>query len=131
MMPVRVRFVPFVAVVLAVSFAIGCEPPKVPTGNLTGVVTSNGENVGDCVIALYNSTTKRTVGGKADETGKYKVQNIPLGNYVVSVLQRTSNSAVNEPFDKRIPAKFRDRKTSGFEVEIKEGDNQMDLKMEY
>jgi len=130
MIPSRVKLVSFAAVVL-LSAAIGCEPPKDPVGKLTGVVTGNGEIVGDCVILLYNPSTKRSVGGKADDDGKYQVNNIPLGNYIVSILQRTTNDPKPEPFDKRIPKKFRDRKTSGFEVEIKDGDNQMDLKMEY
>ena len=130
MTPSRVKFVSF-AIVVLLSVVIGCEPPKDPVGNLTGVVMGNGEIVGDCVILLYNASTKRSVGGKADDDGKYQVNNIPLGHYIVSVLQRTTNDPEPEPFDKRIPAKFRDRKTSGFEVEIKDGDNQMDLKMEY
>lgn len=128
---VRVRSITFVAIAFVFSGAIGCGPPPDPIGNLTGTVMSNGENVGDCVIALYSPTTKRTVGGRADDTGKYEVKEIPLGNYNVSVLQRPFNGAANEPFDKRIPQKFRDRKTSGFEVEIKEGENQLDLNMEF
>lgn len=131
MIPVTVKIVPFIAVALFFSLAIGCEPAKVPVGNLSGTVMSNGESVGNCVVGIYNAATKRTVGGKADATGSYLVKDIPPGDYSVFLVQKTSNGAVSDPFDKRIPAKFRDRKTSGFEVEIKAGDNEMDLNMEF
>ena len=40
-----------------------------------------------------------------------------------------SNSAKNPPFDKRIPQKYRDRKTTDLKVEIKEGENPHEFKM--
>lgn len=131
MISARVKFVSFVFVALVFFVSVGCGPPEEPKGNLSGIVTSNGEPIGECVIGLYSASTKRTVGGKADLDGNYLVKDIPLGNYAVFVSQRTFNGAEPEPFDKRIPEKFRNRRTTDFAVDIKEGENEMDLKLEF
>ena len=47
----------------------------------------------------------------------------------VTVLQRTTNSPNPEPFDERIPMKYREARTSGFTVTIEEGENSIELKM--
>lgn len=117
----------FVACVLAWG---GCDNNEAPTGKLLGAVSSSGEAVGDCIVSLYNPTSKRAIGGKVDDDGNFLIKKMPLGTYNIAVLQRTTNEATNEPFDKRIPAKYRDRKTSGFQVTISEGDNSVTLEME-
>ena len=113
-----------------ISALIGCGESPPPTGDLSGKVFNKDELVGDCVVSLYNPSTKRSIGGKVDLQGEFRITEIPLGNYEVSLGQRTTNLPTEEEFDKRIPAKYRDSKTSGFSVEITEGENATSLKMD-
>jgi len=108
----------------------GCRgEAKPPSGELVGKVLSNGELVGDCVVAIYNPTTKKSMGAKVDAQGEFTIPEIPLGEYKVTVSQMPSSSAKNPPFDKRIPKEYRNRKTTDLKVEIKEGENLQDFKM--
>jgi hypothetical protein len=109
-------------------FAAGCGKNE-PKGELTGSVTFNGESVSDCRVSLYNSTTMRTIGGKVDENGEFKIVDIPVGKFQVAIKQRTTNAVSEEPFDERIPEQYRSSDTSGFSVEIAEGENTLKLEM--
>lgn len=100
-----------------------------PSGELIGKVLSDGELVSDCVVAIYNPTTKKSMGAKVDGQGEFTIAEIPLGEYKVTVSQMPSNSAKNPPFDKRIPKQYRNRKTTDLKVEIKEGENAHEFKM--
>jgi len=81
-------------------------------GTLVGTVTSSGKACGDCRISLFNSKTFLSRGGRVDEAGNYEVKNIPFGDYDIYMYQLPTNDVV-EVFDKRIPKKFRNKKTSG------------------
>ena len=124
-----------IAVALAAVFTIallpGCSEPAEPTGDLRGTIFSNGEVVGDCLAYVYSKTSKRTIGGKVNDLGEYEFLGLPLGECRVAVSQNTSSDPNGPPFDQRIPQKFRVTKTSGFVIEVKEGENQLDLKMEF
>ena len=100
-------------------------------GTLTGVVTYNDDPVGDCRVRLYQPDTRKYSGAKVDSDGKYTIPKLILGNYQVSIGQKPPTTLKDDPFDKRIPKKYRKEKTSGFEVVIVEGDNQLDLKMSH
>ena len=107
----------------------GCgEPPK-PAGELAGTVFSNDEPVDGCVLTLFNTATKRIIGGRSGLKGEFVIKDIPLGDYEIAISQKPSNEAVDPPFDKRIPSQYRRRSTSGFSVKIVDGENSMDLKM--
>ena len=112
---------------LALFFGCGESPP--PVGELQGSVSFNDEPVGDCRLTMFEISQKRWVGGKVDEQGQFKITDIPLGEYEVSVNQRTTNAPKEEPFDKRIPKMYRDGKKSGFKISIVEGPNEMTLNM--
>ena len=108
----------------------GCSrKPEPPAGELLGKVFSNDVLVGDCQVAIYNPTSMLSLGARVDGQGEFTIPKIPLGEYVVTFAQMSSNSAKNPPFDKRIPQKYRDRKTTDLKVEIKEGENPHDFKM--
>lgn len=116
------------ALILFCIVCLGCSTDNgPPTGNLTGVVQNGNEVVGDCKVALFSSLTKRTKGAKVGPDGKYEIAEIPTGDYSVFVLQKPSETDKELPFDKRIPQKFRDPKTSGLSVSIKEGDNNFEI----
>ena len=112
-------------------FVVGCGKSDPPLGTLTGVVTSNDVPVDDCRVRLYHPDTRRYSGAKVDSEGKFSIGKLTLGNYQVSVTQKPPTTMKNDPFDKRIPAKYRKAKTSGFEVVIVEGDNKLDHKMSH
>ena len=96
----------------------GCGgPPPEPVGSLTGVVTSGGEICGDCNIAVYNPATLKSHGGRVDSEGRYEVKNLPFGEYTITMVQKPTNAVV-EVFDKRIPKKYRDPKTSGLAASV-------------
>ena len=107
----------------------GCEEAGPPTGELLGKVYSNDELVNDCVVAIYNPTSKKTMGARVDGQGEFTISEVPLGEYVVTFSRMPSNSAKNPPPDKRIPRRYQDRKTTDFSVEIEEGDNVEEFKM--
>lgn len=117
--------------VLVVSALVGCSGDSgPPTGDLSGKVFHQDELVGDCLVAVQNPVTTRLIGGKVDLQGEFKITGIPLGDYELLVRQRTTNDVIEEPFDKRIPKKYRNSKTSGFTISIVEGENSIELKME-
>ena len=107
----------------------GCGDSGPPTGELMGTVLNGEELVGDCVVSLYDPTSKRSSGAKVDDQGEFHIKKMRLGTYDITVFQRTTGEATNEPFDQRIPAKYRDRKNPLFSVTINEGENSIDLKM--
>ena len=121
----------WILLVLLTLFVVGCGKSDPPLGTLTGVVTSNDVPVDDCRVRLYHPDTRRYSGAKVDSEGKFSIGKLTLGNYQVSVTQKPPTTMKNDPFDKRIPGKYRKAKTSGFEVVIVEGDNQLDLKMSH
>lgn len=108
----------------------GCSgKTEPPTGELFGKVLSNDDLVSDCVVAIYSPTSKLSLGARVDGQGEFTISKIPLGEYVVTVSQMPSNSAKNAPFDERISQQYRDRKTTDLKVEIKEGENHHEFKM--
>lgn len=115
------------AVVLA-STLVGCDNSP-PTGDLSGKIFFEDEPVGDCIVGLRDPVTTRLIGGKVDLEGKFEITEIPLGNYELLINQRTTNEIKEEPFDKRIPRRYRASTTSGFTKEIVEGENSIELKM--
>lgn len=119
----------FALPLFALPLLAGCGDSRPPTGELVGTVSNGDERVGDCVVSLYDPTTKRSSGAKVDNNGEFQIKELLLGNYEITVFQRTTGEATNEPFDKRIPAKYRNRKKSLFSVTIEEGKNSVELKM--
>ena len=119
----------FLLILITFPTLAGCGEKGPPTGDLSGTVLNGEERVDDCIVSLYDPVSKRAMGGKVDDQGEFKIKEMPLGTYRISVLQRTTGEAFNEPFDKRIPSKYRDQKTSGFSITINEGENTTELKM--
>ena len=54
---------------------------------------------------------------RVDATGTFEIEDIPFGDYQVIVGQMPSNN-MEYVFDKRIPKKYRDKKTSGITVSV-------------
>lgn len=109
---------------------VGCGDGGPPTGEISGKVFFNDELVGDCLISLYAPATRLSLGAKVGQDGTFSIEDVPLGEYQIAVRQKTSNSPKEQPFDKRIPKKYRSGETSGFSTTIVEGENSVDLKMD-
>lgn len=117
----------FVLLLVSLTFVfIGCSE-KEPIGSLSGRIVSNGTAVGDCKVALFSDVTKLTVGAKVQADGTFELLELPLGEYSAIVLQKPNVTDKNAPFDKRIPRKFRDPKTSGISIKINEGPNDIEI----
>ena len=113
-------------------FSTGCKEPSDPVGTLTGIITSNGEVLApDCRVRVYHPSSDTTRAAVVGDDGRYTFKDFALGDYKLAVLQKPSYDAVADPFDKRVPQKYRSVNTSGFEYTIKEGMNEYDLKLEY
>jgi len=117
-------------IALAMVTLSGCGgPPPEPVGSLTGLVTSGGQACGDCNIAVFNPATLKSHGGRVDAEGRYEIKNLPFGEYEITMVQRPSNAVV-EVFDKRIPRKYRDPKTSGLTASVTSNDPvELDIEM--
>jgi len=107
----------FVFALVALSLTLsGCgEPAKPPSGTLTGSVKSGGKICGNCRVALHNE--KGSKGLTVGESGTFEFKDVPFGDYKVTVYQKPTNDPV-EVFDKRIPRKYRQMKTSGLSISI-------------
>ena len=109
----------FVAVstMLTVLMIGGCGPEPDPVGIIAGKVTSGDTAIGDCKIAIKNSKTLISKAATVDETGNFRMEKVPFGEYDVIVYSRPSYTAV-EFVDKRIPKKATSFATSGFAVTV-------------
>ena len=110
-----------VAIPLAIAlFTLsGCGGGKeiVPVGSVSGTVKSDGEICGDCLMAVFNPQTKRSRSCRVGESGTYELKDLPFGDYEITMVQKPTNEPI-ATFDKRIPKKYRDIKTSGLRVSI-------------
>ena len=107
----------------------GCGPAPEPMGTLTGTVTSDGNPIGNCKIAIYNPETKKGIAATVDKSAKYTLTEIPFGTYEVRVLSKPTDSPT-EIIDDRIPRKYQLGKTSGLSVSIDSAEeNIYDIKL--
>lgn len=119
----------FLLVLVLVS--TGCERP-VPTGTLSGTLASGGKVCGACKLEIVNSVTLRSVATDVTAEGNFRIEEIPLGEYQIAIHQIIDSfTTAAIPFDKRIPSKYRNPKTSGFTASIQgEEEVVVDLNME-
>ena len=95
----------------------GCGEEKKPTGAVSGTVKSGGKLIGNCKVAIFNTTTMDSTGATVDESGTFTLNDVPYGNYQVKVYPMPTDSVEEIP-DPRIPKKFRDYKASGITVSV-------------
>lgn len=117
------------AVALLTVSLVGCEDSASETsGTLTGTVKSGGEVCGNCLIAIFNPKTLLRRGCIVGESGEFELKEIPFGDYEVTVSQKLTNDP-EVVFDKRIPKKYRSKKTSGLSVSINSAETVFDIEM--
>ena len=117
------------AVAMLTVSLVGCEDSASETsGTLTGTVKSGGEVCGNCLIAIFNPKTLLRRGCIVGESGEFELKEIPFGDYEVTVSQKLTNDP-EVVFDKRIPKKYRSKKTSGLSVSINSAETVFDIEM--
>ena len=116
---------------VAIAGFLGCSEEKSsgPSGSLSGLVYSGKEPISKCRVKIFNAQTLNSFMMTVPEDGRYEFQEIPLGDYSIAVIQEAWYEASEQPFDKRIPMKYRDVKKSGLSASVKEGANEYDIKM--
>ena len=91
---------------------VGCGEEKPLVGAITGTVKSGEKIVGDCKIAVYETTSMYSMSAKVDDSGAFSIKNLPFGDYQVKLFPTPLLSGeVNK--DPRFPKKFRHFETSG------------------
>ena len=100
--------------------AAGCGGESVnSTGTLTGTVSSKGTPYASCKVQILRVGTSVVKGRMVDENGKFRFEEVPFGDYQLSVRQFVDPYTTGDiPFDKNIPKKYRSHKTSGLEVSV-------------
>jgi hypothetical protein len=135
-----------VGALLVASLFVACSPyeARLPeTGaTLEGTVTYGNEKVSIALVSVFNE--KGQALGQIDDTGRYKVENVPLGDVKIGVNTEAMRSQVisqqmaaaykgkggtRPPAPKfvSLPAKLQDPETSGITTTIKKGANSFDI----
>ena len=125
----------------ALCLAVGCSNPAEPMGKVFGRVTLQEQPLGEGSIIFTNAEKGVYITAALQHDGSYEVESsggrgLPLGNYRVYLAP-----APGEPLTKAnpvpkarpgpaIPARYRDAKSSGLKLEVKEGDNPFDVKLQ-
>ena len=139
------------ALPLLVLLLTACKPreERLPESGATleGVVTHNGEPVQFAMIVVRTETTSAF--GRIGEDGRYKVENVPLGEVMVGVntdagqgeyTSKMMGSANKGPGVKykgkvfgikftSVPKKYQDPGTSGFKTTVDVGTNTYDIEV--
>lgn len=127
----------------AVVVFAGCTPAEI-LGRVEGRVTYEGQPVAKACLVFENQPKGVFIVATLDADGRYVVSmdkgyGLPLGEYEVSVSppppDYPTGPVTMEPPPPRvdsfpnIPAKYRDKTTSGVKLVVKEGVNRLDVAM--
>lgn len=127
-------------------FVAGCGQTGERTYGVSGIVTLNNEPVSDAVVTFLPVAGGQPVVAKTDATGRFTAS-APAGQYRVKLEkfvaegQQSTAAAggeyqeaapdVTPPGSRNVlPAKYADPSTSGFQVEVKAGDNSFTFNLE-
>lgn len=130
-----------VVVLLLAVLPAGCRRGEV-LGRVYGKVTFQGKPVTEGVVLFDNWEKGVHMTAELDGQGAYEVEmakgfGLPLGQYEVSVNPPLADTPPVGPIltppkfreFPNIPKKYRDPKTSGLVLTVKEGDNPFDIDM--
>ena len=118
----------------------GCSPAE-PIGRVEGRVTFQGEPVAGACILFQNTTKGVYIMADLDQDGRYLVQmdkgyGLPHGDYEISLSppppKQTFGPEAPPPTDNafpNIPPRYRQPKTSGITLQVKDGVNRLDVEM--
>lgn len=125
-----------IAVCLFVLLCSGCGggDGEVPTGQVTGVVTLNGQPLPDGAVSFYDDSTGNSAGGTI-ENGKFEISDpVPAGAYKVAIhppeppqpddVASSEQASVNAEL---IPFGYQDESASGLTATVVEGPNSFEF----
>lgn len=135
------RIILWTAVLLLAASATGCEQPNV-FGKVSGKVTFQGEPVTAGLVLLSNAEKGIHVTAKIDDDSTFEVTTadglgLPPGSYQVAVtppriefpIDPTEAPAII-PEPPNIPPKYRNAATSELTLNIREGENSLNIDMQ-
>jgi hemoglobin len=98
-------------------------------GVISGKVTYKGKPVTGGVVGLTDADGKAVTGKLADD-GTYKVEALKPGKYTVTLSTEGLNDPTKpNPLYVPVPVAYRDAKTSPLTVEVRKGDQTLDLNL--
>jgi hypothetical protein len=120
---------------------LGCGEGPPPTGSVNGTVTYKGQPVTSGAAMLENAEQGTIAAGELDASGKFRVEGLRLGEYVVTIVPPPVEMPnENSSFDgtkalvapkvvapKDIPAKFASSQTSPLRHTIVEGESEFSI----
>jgi len=138
---------PLIPLLLTVAFVSGCSSDsgpvdRGPLGTVSGTVTFGGQPATEGSVDFYENAKGFIAHATIGSDGKFQLSpGTPVGNYKVTVtppqteVQEIDPVAVETaepPPEKKypnLPEKYRQTSTSGLTLEIKEGENTLEIKM--
>lgn len=102
----------------------GCSKAH-PTGTVRARVTLDGKPVTGAIAIVTCHATRQSFIEKVNPSGEFALPApVPIGMYAIKL------RAEDDPGATRIPKKYRRENTSGLDVDVKEGVNEYDLKLD-
>lgn len=87
----------FVILLIAFSLTSFSVSAITVSGSIQGVVSDpNGAVIKDAAITVKNVTTNQTYSAVTDNQGRYKIENLPIGTYILTVNANSFNLFVKE-----------------------------------
>ncbi|MEZ6121637.1 MAG: carboxypeptidase-like regulatory domain-containing protein [Planctomycetaceae bacterium] len=140
-----IRFCSLFSLFLCGGLFAGCGPRSgldLPTGTVSGTVTSAGKPLTDATITFFGETVGDTAMSPLQADGSYTLKygkgfSVPVGDYRVAITSGSSVVSGSAPnpedlmktvnagslADSAIPAKYTNPETSGLIAIVKEGTN--------
>ena len=122
-----------IGAVFTLLMLVGCGGPASDMGFVTGVVTMDGEPVGNASITFY-PTQGRSSTAVCDSEGKYELAQTrdragaAIGEHKVTVIQDSLD--VEEGVKKvKIPKKYGDRQKTDLTETVKGGSNEINIEL--
>lgn len=116
--------------------SVGCTQRDrgIPTGTVKGTVSIHGERLTLGNINLFSTATGIAAGIPLDTNGTFNIPGgIEIGTYQVTVTPPSAGGDGLGPApapaasSSKIPEKYRNQTTSDLQIEIKKGDNHIEL----
>lgn len=121
---------------LVAAICFGCGQKSVrPMCSVEGTVTYQGRPVADGFVVFTNLEAGVTQSGRLDAEGRYRIPEIPVGEYKVHLGDPPppgpeEAEALGRPRRLDLPPKFKSPETSGLTAKLSPGRNVCDFTLE-
>ena len=117
---------------LAPALLAGCGSSK-PVGSVKGTVTLNGQPYADAAVAFLSLETGQAASADIQPGGTFQLEKpLPTGSYTVYLAPKVGPQS-DEPkpvsIDKAVPDKYWSEASSDIKVDVKEGDNDVQVQL--